>query len=659
MFLLSVALFAAILLGDARQSVVDVFIAGAAIAGYFALWKTSVFYKPPKIAMALWAAVLVAAAPLFWRDGIGAATQNFIRYLFGFVVFCLMHAISTEKAAGLLERALIIVGVVVSVFTMVFLFVPQPPWLPLMNLLYPSYGHNHAADILLFVFPLVVYSNNLSKRIRAGVWLVVVCGLVFSFARGAWALLAIYGVATAIMAGIKRKKEALLLAIIFLAALISVHVITTTGWMRVVKGEVVDSAAFYRVVNKGNPLADPRIEYWKQAVRMVNEHPVFGSGPGTFYFGSRRFQSHPSAYSWFAHSFVLQTLAEQGLVGSLPVFFLFGWVLWSVIRFVLHHPPSRDPLGRLGLGVVLVTAYSFIEFNLSFAVVWALFWVIVGLIICADTRKERGTKNNPRLIIPLLLLIVFYSLFIAQSAVFALFPKRSDMAFYLTPFDAVTTQYYAASDAITPRGLIIAAALHKSDAETLRVVAAAWQKLGFTKEALAVYGRILPLDPYNEDNHSEYIKLLIQTSRFDEVAEWFVHYPLLFFPAPIGRQAPEVPAAFIQSFPQEYVKLFDSKFSHEVRYSRFYYNVGLWYLSTEPEKTRLLWGFASLLQPKLSYLWLERMFLERRVFHDEVAAQKIIENCLNNQSAAKHCGGVSIEERVYLPGHYKTEINEK
>lgn len=657
---LSAVLFAAILLGDARQSVVDVFMAGTVIAGFFALWKTASFRRMPKEAVMLWGAVIVMATPFFWPNNIGGAIQGYIRYLLGFMVFGLLYSVATRSASWLLERVLLVVGVAVSIFTVLFLFIPHPPWLPLMNLLYPSYGHNHAADILLFVLPLVLYTKELNGRVRTALWVVVLCGLVFSFARGAWVLAALFGVWAFLFSGIRRQRKILLSGVVFVLALVFVGASATNNWTRNVRGKLVDSPAIHRVINKGSPLSDPRLEYWTQALKMIRERPLFGSGPGSFYYGSRRLQSQPSLYSWFAHSFVLQTLAEQGIIGALPVLVLFGLVLWRAVCVILRHPPEHSPLGRLSVGLLLVAAYSFIEFNLSFAVVWALFWAVAGLIFGAEKiYEEHKTNNGRQLLAALLLLLVFYVLFIGQSAALVMFPKRADIAFYLTPFDAVTARYYLTSGVVTPRGITMVESLHGADPETLQVVADAWRKSGFMGKSLYTRGQILIADPLNEDNHKEYLSQLVESARYDEAAVWFSRYPSLFFHAAVGGRAVNVPALYIKDYPQEYQKLFESKYSHEVRYSRFYYNLGLWYLSTEPEKTRDLLELASLLQPKLSFLWLERFFLEKQVFTDEIAAKKIIEECLNNPSAAKHCGGVSIENQVYLPGHYKTEINEK
>lgn len=657
----SVALLAAILLGDARQSVVDVFMAGAAIAGYFALWKTGGFRVLPKAAVLLWAGVLVVGFPLFWQDAMGVAIQNYIRHLFGFMVFGLMYAIRTHYIDEVLESTLFVVGAFVSFFASMFVFVARPDWLPPMNLLYPSYGHNHAADVLLFVFPILMFHKTLPRSLSIFLWFVILSGFIFSFARGAWLLVAVYAAGVCVThIGHARKTGAVVAGAFFVLLLVVGGVSTGLRAHKTPENAPVP-VAIQRLINKGSVFSDPRLEYWRQATRMLRERPLFGSGPGSFYFGSRRLQSRPSAFSWFAHSFPLQTLAEQGVLGALPVFILFGWVAWCMIRFVIVHPPGQSALSRLALGALLTLAYSFIEFNLSFAVVWAMFWAIAGMVLGAENAERQRAKNGVQLLFPTIVLCGFYFLFIGQSVMFSFFPKHENMAFYLTPFDAATAQYYLSSDTVTPHGIRTSVVFHKTDTETLQVVAKAWQRLGNLDLALDTRRKIMWLDPLIEDNHRAYLELLVQLGRYEEAAGWFVRYPYLFFPPNIDRKLVNflIPPAFLKEYTQELPKLFDPKHSHEVRYSRFYYLLGLWVLPEEPEKTRKLWRFASLLQPKLSHLLLERASLEEHIYNNHSAAMAILNECLNVPAASKNCREVSSLPQLPRPGSFQKAINEK
>ena len=91
------------------------------------------------------------------------------------------------------------------------------------------------------------------------------------------------------------------------------------------RGEKQNSIYFRQLnafIFKPSVPSDNRLEYWRQAIEAIKERPLFGSGPRTFYLLSRRLQSAPNSWSWFAHSFPLQTAAETGLVGLSIFLFL-------------------------------------------------------------------------------------------------------------------------------------------------------------------------------------------------------------------------------------------------------------------------------------------------------------------------------------------------
>ena len=90
-----------------------------------------------------------------------------------------------------------------------------------------------------------------------------------------------------------------------------------------------------------NPLS---LQIWNRATLAIREYPLFGLGMGSFRqisderlarWTSERSESFdPSRYlgSSHAHNLYLNTLAERGVVGSLPVAVFLAWWFWMVIR---------------------------------------------------------------------------------------------------------------------------------------------------------------------------------------------------------------------------------------------------------------------------------------------------------------------------------------
>jgi O-antigen ligase len=656
--LISGALFATMLLGDSRQHIVDVLVVGTAIVGCGVLLKKRQLFTLPPREAALWILVFITSLPFFSPDSLGPAPQSYVRYLFGFIVFAVSYSLSSAEMVTIVARALLVLGGATSLSSAAFLFFDRPGWLPTMNLLYPSYGHNHAVDLVIMVFPLVFYLAAKPVIARIFLWALFLMGIALSFARGAWVLLLGYVSVSGLLTRRPRRKQLYAAISIFLATLLVVGISLPAAQKNNPLAGTPLSRLASRMAGKGNILSDPRQEYWKQAITMFREKPVFGSGAGSFYFGSRRLQSKPSAYSWFAHSFVLQTLAEQGLWGGLPLILLVGLVSWKMLRYVLSHPPEQNVTSRLAIGALLAVLYSFFEFNLSFAVIWVIFWGIAGIVLGADRESSIKAKNG-MFVYPIVVLGIFYLLYTLQSIVLAFFPLQARLAFYLTPFDAGAAQYYLSSPSFVPGDMSTLLTFHKKDPETLLAVAATQERLEQREEALMTRERLLRLDPSLEENHAKYISLLSDMGRHEKIAEWLSVYPALLFPSIPNKSviAAKLPTPLIRDMGGKLSELFDATKSHEVRYARFYYRVGLWYLMKQPEETRRFWNMATALDPSLSYFWIERAALETHVFHDDTNAMTALRDCMGNVFAGTHCKQ-TLYSHIPVPGHYEKEINK-
>ena len=119
-----------------------------------------------------------------------------------------------------------------------------------------------------------------------------------------------------------------------------------------------------------------RFRYWWAAWKMINEHPFFGMGAGTFMANFSKFI--PNRNISYAHNCYLQIWAETGIFALLSfVGFMASFVYLGIKRFIV----SKDFL-LLGLlsGVVGFLTHSFFDTDLYSLRLAVLFWVWVGLI---------------------------------------------------------------------------------------------------------------------------------------------------------------------------------------------------------------------------------------------------------------------------------------
>jgi O-antigen ligase len=95
-----------------------------------------------------------------------------------------------------------------------------------------------------------------------------------------------------------------------------------------------------------------------------------------------RYQQSSGKYSFYAHNFLLETLAELGLIGSVPLLFF----LWVGIRKISIYLYKKKPENMRLLNVpifgalALSLAYSMVDYSFNYLLIWLVFWAMFGLL---------------------------------------------------------------------------------------------------------------------------------------------------------------------------------------------------------------------------------------------------------------------------------------
>jgi O-antigen ligase len=182
--------------------------------------------------------------------------------------------------------------------------------------------------------------------------------IIFTFSRGSWLAMFISFVFMAIFSGknIKRLIPVFLVVVIlFLFPMFHERLFLTF---------------------KAGGDSD-RFRYWLAAWKMINEHPFFGMGVGTFMANFSKYL--PNCYVSYAHNCYLQIWAETG------IFSLISFVAFIVSIFFLGIKKflARKDFLLLGLlsGILAFLAHSFFDTNLYSLRLVILFWIWVALIV--------------------------------------------------------------------------------------------------------------------------------------------------------------------------------------------------------------------------------------------------------------------------------------
>ena len=157
-----------------------------------------------------------------------------------------------------------------------------------------------------------------------------------------------------------------------------------------------------------------RIAIWKFTGMMIKDHPILGSGIGTFKYNSLNYQAkffdqgenrrlYPYGIADKVHNEYLQLGAEIGMLGL----GIFLWLIISFFRYGLSILKKLKDKYKQGIviglmgGIVAVLIDAIFGFPLHLPATLVLFWLFIGLIVSIKhseqkTKIEEIKNANPK-----------------------------------------------------------------------------------------------------------------------------------------------------------------------------------------------------------------------------------------------------------------------
>lgn len=253
-----------------------------------------------------------------------------------------------------------------------------------------------------------IYSKGILLFVRICL-AIVFMGLILSYARAAWlSIMAAWGVWAIMRLRIKFRH----LLVTFLISISIVLVFQRQILMYLERNTTESSANLMEHVSSMSNISSDasnleRLNRWSCAIRMFEDKPVFGYGPGTYMFQYAPYQltadrtiiSTNSANGGNAHSEYLGPLAESGILGAISVLVLIATVLYTGIK--AYSRASNRKLKTLVMGALLglITYYIHGTMNnfLDTDKLSVPFWGFSAMIVAIDiyTRKNSLEKSLP------------------------------------------------------------------------------------------------------------------------------------------------------------------------------------------------------------------------------------------------------------------------
>lgn len=255
---------------------------------------------------------------------------------------------------------------------------------------------------LALPFPaLAVAQLDLPRRLRLVslvASLVLGIGIVFTFSRGTWVALAIAFVLVGLVLGRRTLATSAALGAIALA----IALVLPRGILLEPGSQWafdLGNATFGRLGALGEG-KDLRFQFIQNAIPIIEDHPVLGTGPGTYgggvaaRFGSpdyARYTAGAVPVNRTVDNYWLHAVVEFGLVGAALLAGMLALAVFELLRAARRSTGTRRVLlgGIAAMIVILGTASAaemLLEGNTTSMVLW--FFIGVGSLLAAPSLRE-------------------------------------------------------------------------------------------------------------------------------------------------------------------------------------------------------------------------------------------------------------------------------
>jgi O-antigen ligase len=237
-----------------------------------------------------------------------------------------------------------------------------------------------------------IYSTLVYPNALAGVLLLLLPPLLMAtwqltyslghVVRGVAAGLVVYaGIACLIWSG---SKSAWLIALLCAVVIIlNLNLAKRLRWLIFIlvlaTGLVGFGLRYSSYFKKGATSVSARYDYWRAAARITVQHPILGTGPGTFSVPYAGMKAPDSEMARLVHNDYLEQASDSGIPGFILYFCFFFGTFQYLYRYRIHL--SNPLFGAALLGLFAWSLHEFVEFGLFIpALSWTAFTLLGWLI---------------------------------------------------------------------------------------------------------------------------------------------------------------------------------------------------------------------------------------------------------------------------------------
>jgi O-antigen ligase len=178
-----------------------------------------------------------------------------------------------------------------------------------------------------------------------------------------------------------------LAATVALASLLGSSLLMSQGGGALAGASQKSSAATETLASSGGV----RMEWWRAAVQVGNEHPLTGAGFGSFSGAESRFQPADSERSVYAHNVLLQGWADGGIALALPLCL----ALLAIALGLLHRLRVRETAALAGLiGSAVMVSHALLDFDAQYPACLGLAVLLAALAAAVPSGGAPDTSSH-------------------------------------------------------------------------------------------------------------------------------------------------------------------------------------------------------------------------------------------------------------------------
>lgn len=249
------------------------------------------------------------------------------------------------------------------------------------------YWPNPFAAFLLLLLPIEVsrYLHASQRRdalAHGASALLLAVAAALTYSRGTWlSLVAIVPLALTALRppswGIALRRSAVLAIVVTAVALLLTQGVAPAVSPQGLVGRAASVTDFADVSIQG------RLNFWRSGINIFLDHPLLGTGPGTFGAVHAAYQRDVRFYAKDAHNLYIQTGAEMGVLGLGALAMLLASVaaLWLRVLQQARGTEAYPLMVGIGLGLAAFFFHSALDMDWMFPANPAMAFALIGALV--------------------------------------------------------------------------------------------------------------------------------------------------------------------------------------------------------------------------------------------------------------------------------------